>query len=277
MNYILIYGKLGVPAMGVAGAALATVISRCVELSIILFLVFGRRNIIAGSVQEFFSYGQDLAMRIVRNALPTTINETMWGMGTALYVAAFARISISAGAAVQACNTINNMFSMAAFSIGDAILILVGQKLGEGKKSEAYEMSKTLLKMAVIIGLIMGGLTVIFGKPILSLFDFSEEGAADAWRILLVYAATLFMEVYNGAQVVGCLRCGGDTRFAMFTEVGTIWLIGVPLAFITSLMVGWPVYLAVLSVKTEGVVKGIILTRRYLSRKWLNTVIEGVE
>ena len=277
MNYILIYGKLGAPAMGVAGAALATVISRCVELSIILFLVFGRRNIIAGSVQEFFSYGQDLAMRIVRNALPTTINETMWGMGTALYVAAFARISISAGAAVQACNTINNMFSMAAFSIGDAILILVGQKLGEGKKSEAYEMSKTLLKMAVIIGLIMGGLTVIFGKPILSLFDFSEEGAADAWRILLVYAATLFMEVYNGAQVVGCLRCGGDTRFAMFTEVGTIWLIGVPLAFITSLMVGWPVYLAVLSVKTEGVVKGIILTRRYFSRKWLNTVIEGVE
>ena len=201
----------------------------------------------------------------------------MWGMGTALYVAAFARISISAGAAVQACNTINNMFSMAAFSIGDAILILVGQKLGEGKKSEAYEMSKTLLKMAIIIGLIMGGLTVIFGKPILSLFDFSEEGAADAWRILLVYAATLFMEVYNGAQVVGCLRCGGDTRFAMFTEVGTIWLIGVPLAFITSLMLGWPVFLAVLAVKFEGVVKGMILLRRYLSRKWLNTVIEGME
>lgn len=276
MNYILIYGKLGAPAMGVAGAALATVISRCVELAIILFLVFGRKNMIAGSLKEFFSYSRDLAGRIVRNALPTTINETMWGIGTALYVAAFARISISAGAAVQACNTINNMFSMAAFSIGDAVLILVGQKLGEGKKEEAFEMSKILMKMAIIVGLVLGALTICFGRPILSLFDFSEEGAADAWRILIVYAATLFMEVYNGTMVSGTLRSGGDTRYAMITEVSTVWLIGVPLAFITSLQLGWPVYLAVLAVKTEGVVKGILLSRRYLSRKWLNTVIEGV-
>lgn len=276
MNYILIYGKLGAPAMGVAGAALATVISRCVELSILLFLIFGRKNVIAGSFREFFGYGRALAARIFRNALPTTINETMWGLGTSLYVAAFARISISAGAAVQACNTINSMFSMAAFSIGDAVLILVGQKLGEGKKEEAFAMSKVLMKMALAVGIILGALTICFGKPILSLFDFSDQGAADAWHILIVYAASLFMEVYNGTQITGCLRCGGDTRFAMFTEVGAVWLIGVPIAFVTSLALGWPVWLAVLAVKTEGVVKGIILTRRYLSRKWLNTVIEGI-
>ena len=277
LNYVLIYGHFGAPAMGIAGAALATVLSRCVELSIILFLVFGRRNIIAGPLREFFGYNRRLAGRIVRNALPTTINETMWGLGTALYVAAFARISISAGAAVQACNTINSLFSMAAFSVGDAVLILVGQKLGEGKLEEAWAMSKILLRLSVYIGLILGGLTLIFGKPILGLFDFSAEGASEAWKILIVYAATLFMEVYNAVQVTGCLRCGGDTRFAMVTEVGAVWLIGVPLAFITSLALHWPVYLAVLAVKTEGVVKGIILTRRYLSRKWLRNVIEGIE
>jgi len=276
MNYILIYGKLGAPAMGIAGAALATVISRAVELGIILFLVFGRRNMIAGPLREFFGFKRDLARRIVRNALPTTINETMWGLGTALYIAAFARISISAGAAVQACNTINNLFSMIAFSIGDAILILVGQKLGEGKKAEAFAMSKILTKLAVTVGLILGALTLCFGKPILNLFDFTEEGAMDAWRILIVYASTLFMEVFNGNMLSGTLRSGGDTRFAMFTEVGAVWLIGVPLAFITSLWLGWPVYLAVLAVKSEGVVKGVILLRRYLSGKWLNTVIEGI-
>ena len=276
MNYILIYGKLGVPAMGVAGAALATVISRCVELSIILFLVFGRKNIIAGSFREFFSFSRDLAGRVFRNALPTTINETLWGLGTSMYVAAFARISISAGAAVQACNTINSLFSLLAFSIGDAVLILVGQKLGQGQKEEAFEMSKILTGLAIIVGLALGGLTLCFGKPVLSLFDFSEGGAADAWRILIVYAATMFLDVFNGVTVSGTLRSGGDTRFAMITEVSTVWLIGVPLAFITSLMLGWPVFLAVLAVKFEGVVKGLILLRRYLSRKWLNTVIEGM-
>ena len=276
MNYILIYGKLGIPAMGIAGAGLATVISRCVELSIILFIVFGRKNYVAGAFHDYFSFSRDLAGRIFRNALPTTINETMWGLGAALYVAAFARISISAGAAVQACNTINSLFSLAAFSIGDAVLILVGQKLGEGKKEEAYEMSKILMRMAVLIGAVMGGMIILFGKPVLSLFEFTEEGAADAWRILIVYGATMFMDVFNGVMVSGTLRSGGDTRFAMLTEVGTVWLIGVPIAFLTSLKLGWPVYLAVLAVKSEGVVKGVILLRRFLSKKWLNTVIEGI-
>ena len=275
LNYVLIYGALGAPAMGVAGAALATVISRIVELCIILYLVFVRKNIIAGHPKEFFSFNRDLAGRIFRNSLPTTINETMWGMGTALYIAAFARISISAGAAVQACNTINSLFSMAAFSIGDAVLILVGQKLGEGKLEEAWQMSKILVKMGVIIGLVLGGLTMLFGKPILSLFDFTAEGQMDAWRILMVYGATMFLDVYNGLQVTGCLRCGGDTRFAMICEVSTVWLIGVPVAFITSLALGWPVYLAVLAVSFESVVKGVVLTKRYLSKKWLNNIIEG--
>ena len=277
MNYVLIYGHFGAPAMGVAGAALATVISRCLELSILLFLIFGRRNVLAGSLKEFFGFRGGLAVRIVRNALPTTINETMWGLGTALYVAAFARISISAGAAVQACNTINSLFSMAAFSIGDAVLILVGQKLGEGRREEAFAMSKVLIRIGLLVGLALGALTILFGRPILSLFDFTAEGQADAWLILIVYAATLFLDVYNGIQVTGCLRCGGDTRFAMITEVSTVWLIGVPLAFLTSLALHWPVWLAVLSVKAEAVVKGVILTKRYLSGKWLNRVIEGLE
>ena len=276
LNYVLIYGAFGAPAMGVAGAALATVISRAVEFGIILYLVFVRRNILAGPIREFFGFGRELARRVAKNALPTTVNETMWGLGTALYVAAFARISISAGAAVQACNTINNLFSLVAFSIGDAVLILVGQKLGEEKFEEAWQMSKILVKLSILVGLVLGGLTILFGKPILGLFDFTENGEVYAWRILLVYAATLFMEVYNGIQVVGCLRCGGDTRFAMMTEVGTIWLIGVPLAFISSLVWHWPVYFAVLAVKTEGVVKGIILTKRYLGRKWLRNVIGGL-
>ena len=132
------------------------------------------------------------------------------------------------------------------------------------------------MRMAVLIGAVMGGMIILFGKPVLSLFEFTEEGAADAWRILIVYGATMFMDVFNGVMVSGTLRSGGDTRFAMLTEVGTVWLIGVPIAFLTSLKLGWPVYLAVLAVKSESVVKGVILLRRFLSKKWLNTVIEGI-
>lgn len=276
LNYVLIFGKFGAPALGVQGAALATSIARFVEMSIILFIVFGRKNIVAGKLSEYFSYGKELAMRIVKNALPTTINETMWGLGTSLYVAAFARIGITAGAAIQACNTISNMFSLAAFSVGDAVLILVGQKLGEGKPELAYEMSKKMVVAGLIIGAVAGVGLIAAGEPLLSLFEFTEEGADAAMKILIIYGALMWLNLYNGIHITGTLRCGGDTRFAMFTEVGTVWLIGVPAAFITSLYFGWPVYFALLAVKSEELVKGIILTKRYLSKKWLNNVIKDI-
>ena len=201
----------------------------------------------------------------------------MWGFGTSLYIAAFARIGITAGAAIQACNTINNMFCLAGFSVGDAVLILVGQKLGEGKMELAYEMSKKMLIVGLILGAVAGIGLIITGGPLLTMVDFTEEGAETAMKILIVYGVTLWLNLYNGVQVSGTLRCGGDTRFAMIAETCTVWLIGVPLAFITSLYFGWPVYFALLAVKTEELVKGLIMTKRYFSKKWLNNVINDIE
>ena len=117
---------------------------------------------------------------------------------------------------------------------------------------------------------------ILMGEPILSLFDFTPEGAVYAKKILMVYGATLWLTLYNAMHVTGTLRGGGDTRFAMLTETGTVWLIGVPLAFLTSLYLHWPIYIAVLAVKSEEVVKAMILTKRYLSKKWLKNVIENI-
>ena len=180
-------------------------------------------------------------MKIVRNALPTTTNETLWGIGTSLYIAAFARMGIAEGAAIQACNTINNMFTMAAFSVGDAILILVGQKLGEGKVDLAYAMSKKLVKIGFGVGIVFSGMIIVAGEPLLSFFSFSAEGDDYASKILIVYGLTMWLTIYNALHVTGTLRCGGDTKFAMITETSTVWFIGVPLAFITALVLNFPI------------------------------------
>ena len=118
-----------------------------------------------------------------------------------MYVAAFARIGITAGAAIQACNTINNLFTLAAFSIGDAILILAGQKLGEGKKEEAFEMSAKMIKMGLVVGVLMGVGIILLGEPILSLFTFTREGADYAGKILIVYGAALWLTLYNAMHI----------------------------------------------------------------------------
>ncbi len=276
LNYCLIYGHFGLPRLEIQGAAAATVVARLVEMSILFYFVFARNNIIKGEIREYFSYSRELARRIVKNAIPTTINETLWGLGTAMYVAAFARIGITAGAAYQACNTISNIFSMLAFSVGDAALIMIGQKLGEGKTGEAYEMGKKMLLLAVSIGVVMGGVSLLLGKPILGLFNFTPAGADMAWKTFIVFACMLWLDVFNGTIVVGILRCGGDTKFAAFADVGPVWLYGVPMAFLTALKLGWPIYFAVLAVRLGEVIKGVILTLRFLSRKWVNIVIKDL-
>ena len=273
LNYLLIFGSWGAPKLGVAGAALATMIARGLEMSLILYMVFGRKNKLCGPTREFFSYTKSSAVKIVKNAVPTTINETMWGLGTSLYVAAFARIGVTEGAAVQACSTINNLFIMAAFSIGDATLILVGQKLGEGKLDYAYQLAKKMVKIGLVIGLAAGGLLIVFGKPLLSLFEFTDRGAHFTLLILIVYGCTMWLTVYNAVNVTGVLRCGGDTRFAMLAEVLAVWCVGVPVAFLTALVLQWPIYFAVLAVKLEDVVKGIAVTKRFFSKKWVKNVI----
>lgn len=276
LNYIFIFGKFGAPQMGVVGAALATLIARCLELCLILFVVFARKNIVAGRFSDYFGWQKELISRIIKNAIPTTANEALWGVGTAMYVAAYARVGVTEYAAVQASNTINNLFTMAAFSLGDAALILVGEKLGEGRLDFAYALAKKISKISIGIGAVFGIGLILAAKPIISLFDLTPEGKTYAFYILIVYAVFMWLVVHNGVNITGILRAGGDTVFAMLAEMGSIWLYAVPMAFTAALVLHVPIYIAVLLVKMEDLIKFVILIKRFISRKWLNNMVHDI-
>ena len=277
LNYVFIFGSFGAPKLGVFGAALATAIARCVELTLVLYFVFGRKNRIAAPVREFFGWNRAFAMRIVHNAVPTTINETMWGLGTAMYTAAYARIGVTAYAAVQASNTINNLFVMAAFSIGDAALILIGERLGRGELEYGFALGKRLLRIAACVGVVCGLLLILCAKPLIGLFDFTPLGEKYTFMLLVIYGVYMPINLVNGANITGVLRSGGDTRYAMISEVLCVWLIGVPMAFFATMYLQLPIYLAVILVKLEDVVKFFIIFRRFISKKWVKNVIHNME
>ncbi|MEG0291854.1 MAG: MATE family efflux transporter [Anaerovoracaceae bacterium] len=273
LNYLLIFGHFGAPKLGVVGAALATVFSRGFECVTILIIVFVKKNVIAGTIKDYFGWNMVLVIKVLKNAIPTTINEGVWGMGTACYAAIYARTGVTQFAAVQASSTINQMFCLAAFSVGDAILILVGQKLGEGKLDEAYILAKKLLKIGIFVGFVAGLLLILISPPLIGLFGFTPAGARTAKLILLVFGITMALNVFDSMCITGVLRCGGDTKFAMICEGCTVWLIGVPIAAIMALVFELPIYIVVLFVKSEELVKGIILFKRFVSKKWVNNVV----
>ena len=276
LNYVFIFGKFGTPALGINGAALATVIARAVECLIMTGAILSKRNVLAGNIKEFFAFNMNFVKRVLRNATPTTINEGLWGAADASYNAAYGRIGITSYAAVQASSTIMNTFAYAAFSVGDASLILIGERLGRGDTKGAYELSRKLIQVGIAVGIIFGAGVAIMATPILGMFDLTEEGLFMARRILLIRGVFLPLSMYIVIHITGTLRSGGDTKFAMFLEGSTMWFVGVPLAFLGALYFKLPIYTIVLLVQVESVVKAYILHKRYQSGKWLKNMIQGM-
>lgn len=274
--YILIFGKFGAPELGVKGAAISIAIARGLELLLVLYVVFIRKNIVSGKLIEFIGWYKQLVIKVLLTAMPVMVNETMWSLGMATYNAAYGRIGITEFAAIQASNTINTMFILAIFSLGDALLILVGQRIGMGQLDYAYALAKRLLKIGIYIGAISGTLLIITSQFIIKLFNFTPQGQLYALIILSIYGIMMPIKVYNGLNIIGTLRCGGDTKCAMYIEVGSVWLIGVPLVFLGALYFQLPIYIVVLMAQSEEFVKNIICRRRFRSKKWLNNLVHDL-
>lgn len=277
LNYLLIFGHFGFPAMGIGGAALATMISRMMECGLMVALMLSQKNVLSGRIKEFFSFNRHFVGRVFRNTTATTVNEGLWGAADGAFNAAYGRLGITAYAAVQASGTIMGLFCYAAFSVGDAALILVGEKLGQGDKEGAFALAGKLVRVGLFVGALFGGLMILLSGPILGLFELSARGVFLARRVLLVKGLFLPALMYIVIHITGTLRAGGDTKFAMFCEVGTMWLIGVPLAFFGALYLRLPVYAVVLMVQAEVLVKSLILRKRYRSGKWLKNMIQGID
>jgi len=276
LNYMLIFGNWGCPALGVKGAAIATGAARFYEIIMLLIVVFVRKNTISGPLKEFFSIDKAFAKRVLRNTIPTTCNETLWGAGTAAYSAIYGRMGVTAYAAVQACSTVMDVFMQAGFAMGDASLIFVGESLGRNDKEEARMISRKLLRSGLLISVVTGVLVVGAGPLFLQLFDLTDQGRILAGKVLIAKAVGIPFNVMVAIFIAGVFRSGGDTRFAAILEICTMYMVGIPAVYIGGLVLGLPVYWVIACSYVEMVVKLSSCYARYRSGKWLNNVIDDL-
>ena len=276
LNYALIFGKWGLPAMGVEGAALATTVSQAVNVLILFSGMVLCHSPLLQEKRDYISLNPKLILEVFKNAVPTTINEMMWSGGMSAYNAVYGRISILASAAAQAADIVSHIFTKTIYSVGDASLILIGELLGRGAREEARRCAARLLKLNVLLGIAAGGLLIAVAYPVAGLFGFEETSFRYLVILLCIYGIFMPLKVYNITLITGILRAGGDVRFAMVTEVSAIWLVSVPLVFLGGLVLELPVYVAVLFAQAEDLVKCVILTRRFRSGKWANNKVEGM-
>ena len=276
LNWVLIFGYLGFPALGVRGAAIATVMARLIELTIILGFISSTNHPLQGTLGAYFSYSRSFAGRVLQKSLPVIGNELLWAIGMSLYVVAYARSSTEAYAAFQIAHTVDRLFFVISIGIGSSAAVMIGNKLGENKRDEAILYSRYFNILAVGCGILSGGLLIFTAPFITRIFIVDPEVTSNAIKIMIVIGLYMPLKVVNALQVIGTLRGGGDTAYSFFMEISNVYLIGVPMAFIATSVWNLPIYIVVALVNLEEVIKAIMGFYRLFSNKWANIVIEGM-
>ncbi len=272
-NYILIFGKLGLPAMGVVGAAWGTVIARFVEIGITFYAVYASKGPLAANVKELFGWSKEFYVKYIKTTYAVVLAEGAWSLGQVMYSVAYAKLGEEATAAVQLTNTIQNIFFVLIRGLANACTVMVGNKIGGGQEEEAYEYAKKFVIISTILGLILGIIMAITPKFTLMFFKGLEPGLYDvSYKLLVVMGLTFVIRVFNSTAIVGVLRGGGDTTFGMIIDIGSVWIVGVPLAFIGAMVFEMPVYYLLLLITLEELVKVVVAIPRMLSKKWIKNI-----
>lgn len=277
LNYIFIFGKLGMPAMGARGAAAATVIARFAEAILILGAVYSLKLAPAASFRELFAFSRDFAVRFFQVVIPVIMNEVLWSTGVTMYTVVYGRMGTNILASINIASAIEGISFVLFRSMSNACAVLVGNKIGEGDEQTAFTYSLRMAILGPALGITVGLILFFSSGNLLVFYNVTEEVYENARIILRIFSFVIPLKVFNMINIVGILRSGGDTKFSLILDTFGVWFIAVPLAFVGGLVYHLPVYIVYVLVNLEEIFKFSLGLKRFISKKWINNVIVQME
>ena len=275
LNYILIFGKFGMPVLGVVGAAVATVAARIFEFLLTIILVSIKKSPIICSIAKLNPFSKELISQFGKTALPVIINEFFWGVGTTLFSVAYGRMGDAAIASITISTALQDLLVVSFQGIAIATVIILGNEMGANnlKKAKLYGSYSSVLTF--LVGVFASILIMIFRIPFVSLYKVSDNVIENVKLCLMVFAFFFPFKAIATVNIVGIPRSGGDTLACLFLDLSAVWLIGVPMAFIGGLYFKFPIYTVYAMVLSSEVYKAFVGYIRYKQGKWLkNLAIE---
>ena len=273
LNYLLIFGKFGFPAMGVAGAALATTIAKGLEAVILISIIYWRGYPLAGTLREMAGFPMDFLKKVVATCWPVFLNELAWVTGVSLYKVVYARIGTESIAAVNIVFSLEEFLFIPFWGIFHGGSVMIGNAIGAGKYDQAFSCGKFLLRAQMAVSLTTGMTMILARDFILSFYQISPTTHTYAHALMLVTGLTLWAKTTNFTNIVSVLRGGGDTKFGCALDMTGVWGIGVPMAFFAAFYLNLPVYWVMALVSVEEVFKLSFGIPRFLSGKWIRDLV----
>lgn len=273
--YVLIFGAFGIESWGANGGAAGTAVARIFEVVVLVTLVYKLKKIVAFRRIMPKSYTREFLRKFFRTVLPIAFNEVAWATAVMANNIVYGHVGTEAFAAVNIVTSIEGLVFVIFMAFGEGSGILIGNMIGAKDKDAAYIYGVRSLSIgfagAVATGAIIFSLAPVIGH----LYKLEPITVDYTIRLIRVFSSILWLRVSNFFIIIGLLRSGGDTRFGLKLDVIPIWLLGVPTAVVTGLILHLPIYTVYLMVHIEEVVKLGIGLWRVFSKRWIHDLVHS--
>lgn len=272
LNYVLIFGKFGFPALGVNGAAIASVASQAINVTIIVVMFANIRKQKRTPFSFSLNLGKKGYMQYLFMLAPVVINEFLWSVGQNVNTFIYGHIGTQQLAAMSLTGPVQGLFIGALSGISQAAGILIGKRLGAGETDQAYREAGRLVWYGFAGSLVLSGILIVFHKPYTLFYNVEPEVRMTAGHLLVAFAVLAPVKVANMILGGGILRSGGKTAYLMFIDMVGTWLVGAPLGLITAFVFHMPIVWVYFILSQEEAVRLVITFLVFRQKKWMSSL-----
>ncbi len=269
LNYLLIFGNWGFPALGYIGAALATLIATVSQTILILVVVLYRKLPGFDLLKRANMFTTTQFLHFLKIGGPIILHNTFWIIGVNIYVMIFNQRGVATISVYYICKSYEGLINILFSAVAGTSGIMLGKMLGANNNQKAEELSKQILRYTVVIALSMSMLFIIGRRYLISFYNISTSSQSSFYSLMIVFSILITPKAINILLASGILRSGGDTFKAMLIDLSVVWLYGIPVAFLLARVSTMPFHMVVLIVGFEEVIKLFFNMRRYRTKKWV--------
>lgn len=277
LNWVLIFGHFGLPALGIKGAAIATVMSGAIEVATLYGYLYLKKHLLAFGIEDLRAVvAWQRIVRFLKLSLPTTLNFLAWAGGLFVYHAIMGQSGVQGLAALSVMTPVESISLALLIGMSNAAAVLVGNQIGAKNYEEVYYQAIGVTILSLIVGVVVA--VVLYGTQglVLNAFSALTDGTRVlAEKFMLVLSLAIVLRSVPMMTIVGVLRAGGDVKYCLYQDLVAQWMIGIPLAAFAAIGLGWEPEWIYLLFLTEEVVKWLGSLYRMNTRKWIRNLIEN--